>query len=141
MAKRVRKKKSRTSGSGDSRASVGTTADLTAIAPGVGTLPPLVGVASPTELEAARGSSDDEDESDGGEERLFDDTQIGNVLRELWAEQATHMARLRTRRMLLELARAAGVDPSIGTVLPRPDDKSQQILKTLIGDPLEVLGQ
>ena len=139
MAKRVPKKKRRKSESGDSKPSVGVKADLTGIAPGVGTLPPLEGVVSPTELEGARGASEDGDESDGGPERLFDDTQIGNVLRELWAEQATHLARLRTRRMLLDLAQDAVGDPSIGTYLPKPYDKSKLILKTLIGDPLDVL--
>lgn len=65
--------------------------------------------------------------------------QIGSAFEQLHREYAAHNARLRVRRMLLEMATDAKVDERTGAWVPPPFDDSKLMLKTLIGDAQDVV--
>ena len=69
----------------------------------------------------------------------FSVEQIGAIVRNLRQEREPHNARLRVRRMLVEMAQDAKTASATGTYLAPPFDKSKLIIKTLIGDVVDTL--
>jgi hypothetical protein len=69
----------------------------------------------------------------------LDDQQVGVMLRSLWEERAPFLARLRTRRLLLQLASETVHDETTGTWLPPEWKDSHLVIRVLGGDPFDVL--
>lgn len=70
----------------------------------------------------------------------FTDEQVGRLVTELQEEYAPHMARLRVRRLLLEMASESYVESNgTGTNVPEPFDRSKLIIRTIIGEPSKEL--
>ena len=66
---------------------------------------------------------------------IFDSASIGSLFREIKREYDPWMARLRIRRLLMELSFDKDL-VGTGLVIPPPFDKSKLVLPTMIGDGL-----
>lgn len=67
----------------------------------------------------------------------FTAEQIGHISQELQNEYREHNNRLRVRRLLVEMAQDAKMDPKTGTYVPEPFTKSDLIIKSLLGDVVD----
>lgn len=68
-------------------------------------------------------------------EPRFTEKQIGSIVQRMRQDRASHDARLKVRRMLIEMAADATVEGNgTGTNIPAPFNKSSLIIQTLIGE-------
>ena len=65
---------------------------------------------------------------------LFDETQIGSILKDLWRERDRHLTRLRVRRALMEMSTDTLNLPQTGTNVPESYRKSELIIRHQSGD-------
>lgn len=68
----------------------------------------------------------------------FTADEVSAIVRQMMTNESAHKARLRVRRLLLEMSADAKQDNTgTGTNVPAPFDQSKLILRTLIGEPVQ----